>query len=154
MNKARRKEIERLTKLLEQAKEEVEAVEMDERGSWENLPEGLQESEMAERMEEAADWLTEAMDAIEQAVDAFEEADFRAHELNGDLAEKTFPLYVGGKDMNWEKQQQARAMCSDAAKQTVKAYRAMLEASLSFHYYDRLEELERQRMKRAGETES
>lgn len=63
MNKKR---MERLTK----ARDELEALKEEERAAFDNLPEGLQQSERGQRMEEIGDYLDEAIGAIDQCLDA------------------------------------------------------------------------------------
>lgn len=61
MNAERRKKIERALDLLREAAEE-------ERASYDNLPEGIQESERGQKMEETADALDEAVSSLEDAL--------------------------------------------------------------------------------------
>ena len=71
MNAARRKERSKAIDLIEQAKEIISAVAEEEREAYDNLPEGLQESEMGEKMNEIADDL-EYVD-LEEVVDTIKE---------------------------------------------------------------------------------
>ncbi|MDD5950598.1 MAG: hypothetical protein PUC53_01825 [Bacteroidales bacterium] len=71
MNAARRKELSKAIDLIEQAKEIISAVAEEEREAYENLPEGLQESEMGEKMNEIADDL-EYVD-LDEVVDTIQE---------------------------------------------------------------------------------
>ena len=71
MNAARRKELSKAIDLIEQAKEIISAVAEEEREAYDNLPEGLQESEMGEKMNEIADDL-EYVD-LDEVVDTIEE---------------------------------------------------------------------------------
>lgn len=71
MNAARRKELSKAIDLIEQAKEIISAVAEEEREAYDNLPEGLQESEMEEKMNEIADDL-EYID-LEEVVDTIQE---------------------------------------------------------------------------------
>lgn len=71
MNAARRKELSKAIDLIEQAKEIISAVAEEEREAYDNLPEGLQESEMGEKMNEIADDL-EYVD-LEEVVDTIQE---------------------------------------------------------------------------------
>lgn len=61
MNAERRKKIDRALDLLREAAEE-------ERASYDNLPEGIQESERGQKMEETADALDEAVSSLEGAL--------------------------------------------------------------------------------------
>lgn len=74
MNAARRKELSKAIDLIEQAKEIISAVAEEEREAYENLPEGLQESEMGEKMNEIADDLEyvdldEVIDTIQEIIE-------------------------------------------------------------------------------------
>ena len=71
MNAARRKELSKAIDLIEQAKEIISAVAEEEREAYDNLPEGLQESEMGEKMNEIADDL-EYVD-LDEVVDTIRE---------------------------------------------------------------------------------
>ena len=71
MNAARRKELSKAIDLIEQAKEIISAVAEEEREAYDNLPEGLQESEMGEKMNEIADEL-EYVD-LDEVVDTIQE---------------------------------------------------------------------------------
>lgn len=71
MNAARRKELSKAIDLIEQAKEIISAVAEEEREAYDNLPEGLQESEMGEKMNEIADDL-EYID-LDEVVDTIQE---------------------------------------------------------------------------------
>ena len=76
MNAARRKAISEAIALIDQAHDLVENVANEERESFDNLPEGLQESERGERMDEIASALEEAYmtltDVVDQLTDAAE----------------------------------------------------------------------------------
>jgi len=72
MNNQRRKEIRKGLKLLEEAKDIFEETGTDERDSYDNLPDNLQDSDKAYAMEEAADTLDDAVDAIEDMIDTIE----------------------------------------------------------------------------------
>lgn len=74
MNAARRKELSKAIDLIEQAKEIISAVAEEEREAYDNLPEGLQESEMGEKMNEIADDLEyfdldEVVDTIQEIIE-------------------------------------------------------------------------------------
>lgn len=64
MNAARRKELIKAIDLIEQAKEIISAVAEEEREAYDNIPEGLQESEMGEKMNETADDLEYVLDEV------------------------------------------------------------------------------------------
>jgi len=60
--------------MLEQASELVIQVRDDEQDSFDNLPEGIQESERGQMMEEAIDAMDSAMDSISEAIEHLDEA--------------------------------------------------------------------------------
>lgn len=62
MNRARRKELERAVELLQQAQEIIGSVRDDEQEAYDNLPEGIQNSERGEQMSEYVDTLDNAAD--------------------------------------------------------------------------------------------
>lgn len=74
MNNNRRKIIDRIAASLGDLLVEIENLKTEEEESWENLPEGLQQSERGECMQEAASNLSEAYDAVESARDYLETA--------------------------------------------------------------------------------
>lgn len=73
MNKARREEIRDIIESLESLKEDLDMVASDERGSFENLPEGLQYSERGEQMEENADTLEDLASNLEDVISGLED---------------------------------------------------------------------------------
>ena len=60
--------------MLEQASELVIQTRDEEQDSFDNLPEGIQESERGQKMEEAIDAMDSAMDSISEAIEHLEEA--------------------------------------------------------------------------------
>lgn len=68
MNNSRRKEIESALELLEKAKDILESCAADERESFDNLPDGLQQAERGQAMEAAADALDSMVGYIESAM--------------------------------------------------------------------------------------
>lgn len=71
MNAKRRKELTKLNELLEQAHttitnvvEQLESLKDDERESFDALPEGLQQADRGQAMDEAANALEEAYDTL------------------------------------------------------------------------------------------
>lgn len=76
MNKARRAEIEKAQELISQAKDILENAALEERDSYDNMPESFQNGERGERADMAANALEEAVstldDAIAQANEALE----------------------------------------------------------------------------------
>lgn len=73
MNKPRRKELNKTLDLLAQARAIIEAMQEEEQESFDNMPEGLQMSELGERIEENANRLAEIMDALEEQYDELED---------------------------------------------------------------------------------
>lgn len=57
---------------LETAKDDLQNLHDEEEAKFDNLTEGLQQSEMGQRIEAAKDALREAVDAVESALDALE----------------------------------------------------------------------------------
>lgn len=73
MNKARRKKLEKVCKLIEQAKDMLEEVSDDEREAYNNLPESFLYSEMGETMESSIEQMDEAYENLESACSSLEE---------------------------------------------------------------------------------
>lgn len=73
MNKARRKELNKAMELLAQAREIIEAMQEEEQESFDNMPEGLQVSELGEKIEENAYALEEIAGYIEEQEQALDE---------------------------------------------------------------------------------
>ena len=73
MNKQRRKDIEKATALLEQAREIIDTAQEEEQESYDNLPESIQESERGNAMYDNIDTLQTASDNISDALDTLEE---------------------------------------------------------------------------------
>lgn len=73
MNKARRKELNKALELLAQAREIIEAMQEEEQESFDNMPEGLQVSELGEKIEENAYTLEEIAGYIEEQEQALDE---------------------------------------------------------------------------------
>lgn len=65
MNKDRRKQIATIVARLEGIKSDVEIVQDDEQEALDALPSSLQDTEQAEKMNEALDALGEAIDQVE-----------------------------------------------------------------------------------------
>lgn len=73
MNTKRREIIERSLALLREAYDDLEMVKNEEEEAYDNMPEGLQESERGEMMQEAIDALDDAMSPLESAIDDLDE---------------------------------------------------------------------------------
>lgn len=65
MNDARRKKLDYANALIEQAQSIIEGVAEEELEAFNNLPEGLQESERGQQMEQNAEFLDEIVDTID-----------------------------------------------------------------------------------------
>ena len=68
MNKARRNRIADVQTQLEALKQDIDAILSEEQEAYDNMPEGLQESERGQAMQEA-------IDALESAIGSCEELD-------------------------------------------------------------------------------
>lgn len=68
MNADRRKRLDRIKEVIEQAKADLDEVRDEERDAFDNMPEGLQASDMGNSIEEAADALDEASDDLDSVL--------------------------------------------------------------------------------------
>ena len=73
MNAKTRKEIEKLTESLDEIKCAVENFQCDEEEKFDNLPEGIQDSERGEEFQAAIENLESAASSIEEAIDYLNE---------------------------------------------------------------------------------
>lgn len=73
MNAKQRKELQGYVDQLEEIKSCLETMQEDETEKLDNMPEGLQESERGESMQEAIDTLEGAAQSIEEAIDYINE---------------------------------------------------------------------------------
>ena len=74
MNKARRSELGRIRVQLEQALDDLEAVQSEEEDSLDSIPESLQNTERYEQSEAACNSLAEAVGNLEAAIEAISQA--------------------------------------------------------------------------------
>lgn len=74
MNARRRKDLEKAIELLEQAREIIEYALNDEQEAYDNLPEGIQDSERGDRMYQAIDSLEDAESGFDDIIDSINEA--------------------------------------------------------------------------------
>lgn len=74
MNNSRRKQISALLAQLNEIRDSVEQLQGEEQEGFDNLPEGLQQSEKGQAMEQAAEQLASALSAIDEGLQALEEA--------------------------------------------------------------------------------
>ena len=76
MNKNRRKAIAEVRDILESANSNLEVIRDEEQESFDNLPEGIQESERGERMSECIECLEEAIGNLSEAIDNLDESNY------------------------------------------------------------------------------
>lgn len=69
MNAKRRKEVEAIMNSLEELKEQIECVQSEEEEAYDNMPEGLKESERGDQMQEYISYLEDAASSVQDAVD-------------------------------------------------------------------------------------
>lgn len=69
MNKQNRKDLEKLIDKLDEIKTDIEFMQEDEESKYDNLPEGIQDSEKGDAMQEAIEYLGYAVDSIDEAID-------------------------------------------------------------------------------------
>lgn len=74
MNKMRRKEIDKVISLIEEAKSMTEYIMSEEEDYRDNMPENLQGSMKYDAAEEAIDNMQDAIDSLEEAIDSLNEA--------------------------------------------------------------------------------
>ena len=74
MNANQRKTLKGYVESLDEIKSNIETMMEDEQSKLDNMPEGLQESERGEAMQEAIDALESAADLCEELDDALNEA--------------------------------------------------------------------------------
>lgn len=73
MNRSRRKQLENAMALIDEAKTIIEACRDEEQEAYDNMPEGIQESEKGEIMEEYIYQMEDAMDSAESISDVLTE---------------------------------------------------------------------------------
>ena len=73
MNKARRNWLTNVINALEEAKEEIESINSEEEEAYNNLPDNLNDSEMANAMYENMDSLSSAADDLHGVIDQLQE---------------------------------------------------------------------------------
>lgn len=74
MNAQRRKEIQAVLNELADLRSRIETVQSDERDAYDNMPEGLQQSERGEKAEQACSLLDDAIGAFDDLESALNEA--------------------------------------------------------------------------------
>ncbi len=74
MNNRRRADLRNAADFIRQAKQLVDMVKDQEEFSYDNLPEGIADSERGEKMEYAIDLLDEASDDLDSALDKINDA--------------------------------------------------------------------------------
>lgn len=75
MNNVRRKKLNTAKALLDQARDIINDVMMDEENAFDNLSEGLQQTMRGEQMEENVSEMEEAIDKIDEAVECLDNID-------------------------------------------------------------------------------
>ena len=73
MNAQGRKEIAKYIASLNESKNKLESMKDDEEMKYDNMPEGLQESERGDQMQEAIDALDNACTSLDEAIDSLNE---------------------------------------------------------------------------------
>ena len=73
MNAQGRKEIAKYIASLEDIKDKLDSMMDEEQDKFDNMPEGLQESERGEAMQEAIEQLGTACDNLDEAISALQE---------------------------------------------------------------------------------
>ena len=73
MNKQNRKELQGYVDSLEEIKSNIETMMEEEQSKFDNMPEGLQESERAEAMQNAIDQMEYGIDSLQEAIDNLSE---------------------------------------------------------------------------------
>lgn len=74
MNAENRKKIKKWIETIDQIREDIETMQYEEEGKHDNLPEGLQDSERGEQMQEAIENLGSAADSLRDAIDYLDDA--------------------------------------------------------------------------------
>ena len=73
MNKERRKWAGKVQDKLMEAQADIEEIKSEEEMAYDNLPEGIQDSERGEAMQEAIELLEAAYDSVQDAIDNLSE---------------------------------------------------------------------------------
>ena len=71
MNATQRKELANLAAQIDTIKEQLESIRDAEQEKYDNMPEGLQESERGEKFQEGIDTLDEIISNLEEAAESF-----------------------------------------------------------------------------------
>ena len=74
MNKERRKSIDNIIAKMDELEEQIDALINEEQDSLDNIPDNLQYSTRAERMQEAIENLEYAIDSIEETITNLQDA--------------------------------------------------------------------------------
>lgn len=75
MNNVRRKKLKEAKALLDQARDIINDIMMDEENAFDNLSEGLQQTMRGEQMEENVGEMEEAIDKIDEAFECLDNVD-------------------------------------------------------------------------------
>jgi DNA repair ATPase RecN len=74
MNKENRKKLEKAISLIDNAKEIVERIKDEEQDKFDNLSEGLQQSDKGEKFEDNVSTLDEVLSQLDEAIDGINTA--------------------------------------------------------------------------------
>jgi hypothetical protein len=74
MNNTRRKQIQKCIDQIENIKETLTLLQEEEQEAFENLPEGIQDSDRGSIMEQSADAIDNSLDLLEQSISYAQEA--------------------------------------------------------------------------------
>lgn len=72
MNNERRKRIRSLIEKLSSDKELLEMISSEEEEAFDNMPEGIQESQMGENSQEAIELLGDALNSLDECIDSLD----------------------------------------------------------------------------------
>lgn len=72
MNNERRREIRHVIKKIDAIKSDIDSILSEEQWAFDNMPEGLQNSERGQNCEDSIDLLQEAMEILNDAVNSLE----------------------------------------------------------------------------------
>lgn len=74
MNKVRRNRIQGIIEKLGEIRDDISSIRDDEDMAYGNLPEGIQDSEVGERMEDAVSQMDDACDGIDEVIESLNNA--------------------------------------------------------------------------------
>lgn len=74
MNNSRRKDLKEAMKLLNSARDYVDAAQCEEQSCFDNFPDAIQDSERGDKMQECIRQLEDAIEYIDSSIESIEEA--------------------------------------------------------------------------------